>query len=132
MTPELENIARSLEDQKEKLLAHMSELEAELENHRDNFNKIESALAALQGAPAKKPRKKQSKPSASKADVEAALMSAKEVNPEATDQELKQIVEETIVSKGFSKSGLGLRLKQLLSTSDHAESSANDTNRLPH
>ena len=103
-----------------KLLETIAELEDSISGYRGDLKRIQGAIAALQQKPKKK-RKAPSKPSASKADVESALMGAKDSNPEANDEELRAIAEKQLVDQGFSRSGLALRFKQVTSQFESKE-----------
>lgn len=111
-TTELDSVTQTLKEQESKLLEAISELEDSISVYRGDLERIQGAIAALQQKPKKK-RKAPSKPSASKADVESALMGAKDSNPEATDDQLRAIAEKQLVEQGFSRSGLALRFKQV-------------------
>lgn len=112
-TSEIESVKQSLKEQEAKLNEIVVELEDDLAERRGDLERIQNAIAALEQKPRKK-RKTPSKPSASKADVESALMAAKDANPDATDDQLRQAAEEKLVENGFARSGLALRFKQVL------------------
>ena len=112
-TPEIESVKQSLKEQQAKLNEIVMELEEDLVERRSDLERIQNAIAALEQKPRKK-RKTPSKPSASKADVESALMAAKDSNPDSTDDQLRQAAEEKLVEQGFARSGLALRFKQVL------------------
>lgn len=119
---ELGSVIQTLKAQEAKLIEVISELEETLKQHSTDLEKIRGAIASLDPSlkPSRKKRKASVKPSASKADVEAALMAAKDSNPEATDGELREFVENRLAEQGFSRSGLALRFKQLL-TPNHSD-----------
>ena len=115
-TNELDSVTQALKEQEAKLIETISKLEETIAEHQSDLVRIQGAIAALEQKPKtqRKKRKAPSKPSASKADVESALMSVKDENPSASDDQLKSIAEEKLMEQGFSKSGLALRFKQLL------------------
>lgn len=120
MTNELDSVTQTLKEQESKLLETIAELEDSISGYRGDLERIQGAIAALQQKPKKK-RKSPSKPSASKADVESALMGAKDSNPEANDEQLRAIAEKQLIEKGFSRSGLALRFKQVTSQFESKE-----------
>ena len=123
-TNELDSVTQTLKEQESKLLETIARLEESIAEHRLDLERIQGAIAALEQKPKsqRKKRKAPSKPSASKADVESALMSAKDENPGAADDQLRSIAEEKLVEQGFSKSGLALRFKQVLEQAVSTES----------
>lgn len=122
MTNELDSVTQTLKEQESKLIETISELEESINGYRGDLERIQGAIAALQQKPKKK-RKAPSKPSASKTDVESALMGAKDSNPEANDEQLREIAEKHLIEKGFSRSGLALRFKQVTSQLESKEAS---------
>ena len=118
-TNELDSVTQTLKDQEAKLLEIISELEDSIASHQSDLERIQGAIAALQQKPKpqRKKRKAAAKPSASKADVESALMGAKDQNPEASDDQLRSVAENNLVEQGFSRSGLALRFKQVMEQS---------------
>lgn len=120
MTNELDSVTQTLKEQESKLIETISELEESINGYRGDLERIQGAIAALQQKPKKK-RKSPSKPSASKADVESALMGAKDSNPEANDEQLREIAEKHLIEQGFSRSGLALRFKQVSSQLESKE-----------
>lgn len=116
ITSELDSVTQTLKEQEVKLLETISRLEERVAHHQANLERIRGAISALELKP-KQPRKKRkasSKPAASKADVESALMSAKDMNPGGSDEQLQSIAAENLIRRGFSKVGLVQRFKQVL------------------
>ena len=122
---ELDSVIETLKERETALLSTIGELEQQVAQQSDNLKRVQDALAALCDKPAsgkKKKRRASQKPSASKADVESALMGAKDSNPEANDDQLRAIAEKQLVEQGFSRSGLALRFKQVTSQLNPKES----------
>ena len=121
---ELDSVSQTLKEQEQKLIDKISQLEEEIANYQGDLERVQGAISALDQKPkqVRKKRKAQSKPSVSKADVESALMEAKDQNPEANDEQLRTKVEEILLQKGFSKSGLALRMNQVLESSASQQS----------
>ena len=124
MTSELDSVSQTLKEQEEKLIDKIAQLEDEIAQYQGDLERVQGAISALDQKPksGRKKRKAQSKPSVSKADVEAALMEAKDGNPEANEEQLRAKVEEILLQKEFSKSGLALRMNQVLESSASQQS----------
>ena len=116
---ELDSVSQTLKEQEEKLIDKISQLEEEIAKYQGDLERVQGAISALDQKPkqVRKKRKAQTKPSVSRADVEAALMEAKDQNPDANDDQIRSNVEEILLQKGFSKSGLALRMNQVLEPS---------------
>lgn len=116
-TNELDSVTQTLKEQESKLMETISELTETISSYQADLERIQGAITALEQKPkqTKKKRKAPRKPSASKSDVESALMGAKDANPEATDEQLRAIAEKQLIEQGFTRSGLALRFKQVTS-----------------
>lgn len=111
----LESIVVGLKEQEASLVATIADLDEQTNGKREELKRVQAALEALNPTPkAVRKRKSPSKPSASKADVESALMGAKDSNPGASDEELRSIAENSLIEQGFSRSGMALRFKQVI------------------
>jgi len=97
-------------------------LRVELEVIEQEAERIELAIAALDGREGKpstkKPvrRRKHSKPSAKSSDVIGYVTAILKRDEKLSEERLYELVEASLTSKGFSRMGLKLRFKEALAS----------------
>ncbi|MEN1681424.1 MAG: hypothetical protein AAGJ46_17730 [Planctomycetota bacterium] len=116
---QVDRIHGESKEEESRLLADKSRLSEEVAAIDSSLARIQQALAALEGNAM--PRSKPSKPSPKKDDVRNAARNALHARHALHAEELRSIVGAELQGQGFSRAGLALRLKEVLSEESFAE-----------
>lgn len=117
----LDGIKQQLQQEQSEIRAKADKLRSELQAMDENLERIDSAIAALDGTaggsrPAKaapiKERKKITNPSANKADVIKFMESLLEERGKMNENELKEAVESKLKESNYTLMGFSLRFKE--------------------
>ncbi len=117
----LEGIKQQLQQEQSEIRARADKLRSELQAMDDNLERIDSAIAALDGtaagsrpvkAAAAKERKRITNPSASKADVIKYMQEVLTDKGKMSEGELKEAVEGKLKEASFTLMGFSLRFKE--------------------
>ncbi|QDV43803.1 hypothetical protein Enr13x_36630 [Stieleria neptunia] len=110
-------VVKSLKQEKQRLSSELEAVQATAREKENGLKRVNAALAALEGTPTGKGKKRRSngKPSATKEQVKSIVndLVAGGMTIEA-EQELRQAVEKQLVEQGYSLSGVALRFRGVL------------------
>lgn len=113
----LPNLVDELREEERNLSEIVSELREEIEKYESDLGRVQGALKALGQSTSKGKKKGGGKPAPSKAVVEETVNRLRSERHGIGEEELKGAVESHLVENGYSRSGLALRLKEVLSQS---------------
>ena len=118
----LGSIVEQLKHQQAALEAEKKSLNEELANVESGLTRIEDAIAALH--PNGKAKPKQAKPCANRDAVRDAVRACIAEDRSLDSESIKSAVGKRVMAAGFSRSGLALRLKEVLCEEEFVQSVA--------
>lgn len=115
----LERIVADLHEEEQRLQRAQENLSNELEKTTKELNRVREASSALTGKGGNKV--KRGKPSPKKDDVRVAVRNALSAQGVVESKQLSKIVASELSSRGLSKAGLALRLREVLSEEEFVD-----------
>ena len=118
MPDTLDQVTATLTEEKDKITLELTKLNQQTKELEDSLNRINQALNALGQKPSsetpRKKRKPNAKPPATQTEVSNAIADLLAGGKVLTQDQIKQAVDQQMLSSGKSRVGLAIRIKQAL------------------